>query len=121
MPVRLFSLNGVPEDEADEVRTLLMSSGVDFYETPAGNWGISSPAIWLNDESELNRARSLIDVYECERQVKVREQYAQLEKTGKQRTVIDVIKDNPVRFIIYLAAIVVIVYLSTKPFMDFGK
>jgi len=77
--------------------------------------------IWLKDESELHRVRSFIDVYQCERQVKAREQYAQLEKTGNQLMVIDVIKDNPLRFIIYLAAIVVIVYLSTKPFMDFGK
>ncbi|MHB1175394.1 MAG: DUF6164 family protein [Sulfuriferula sp.] len=114
-------MNGVPDDEAEEVRMLLTSSAIDFYETPAGNWGISSPAVWLKDESELDRARSLIDVYECERQAKAREQYAQLEKAGKQRTVVDVIKDNPLRFIIYLAAIVVIVYLSTKPFMDFGK
>lgn len=121
MPARLFALNGVPDDEAEEVRTLLTSSGIDFYETPAGNWGISSPAIWLNDEHQLDQARSLIEAYQHERQVRVKQAYAVLEKTGKQRTVIDVIKDNPLRFIIYLVAIVVIVYLSTKPFMDFGK
>ncbi|MEO6147766.1 MAG: DUF6164 family protein [Sulfuriferula sp.] len=121
MPARLFALNGVPDDEAEEVRTLLTSSGIDFYETPAGNWGISSPAIWLNDEHELDQARSVIEAYQHERQARVKQAYAALEKTGKQRTVIDVIKDNPLRFIIYLVAIVVIVYLSTKPFMDFGK
>lgn len=121
MPTRLFAMNGVADDEAEDVRTLLTAGGIDFYETPAGNWGISSPAIWLNDKRQLDHARSLIDEYQRERVVKVREEYAQLEKAGKQRTMIDMIKENPLRFILYLAAIAAIIYFSTKPFMDIGK
>ena len=103
MPTRLFAMNGVPDDEAEEVRGVLTAGGIDFYETPAGNWGISSPAIWLNDERQLDQARSLIDAYQRARMVRVREEYAQLEKAGERRTVLDVIKGNPLRFILYLA------------------
>lgn len=121
MPIRLFALNGVPDDEAEDVRALLTAGGIDFYETPAGNWGISSPAIWLNDETQLEKARSLIDAYQRERRVRVREEYAQLQKAGRQRTIIDVIRENPLRFIVYLAVIAAIIYFSTTPFMDVGK
>lgn len=120
LPARLFALNGVPDDEAEDVRALLTAGGIDFYETPAGNWGISSPAIWLNDETQLEKARSLIDAYQRERRVRVREEYAQLQRAGRQRTVIDVIRENPLRFIVYLAVIAAIIYFSTKPFMDMG-
>jgi len=61
MSALLFSLRNVPYDEAEEIRQLLTSSEVEFYETPAGKWGISSPAIWLQDKNELQRAKSLIE------------------------------------------------------------
>ncbi|MEN6584751.1 MAG: DUF6164 family protein [Sulfuricella sp.] len=121
MSVKLFPLNGVPDDEAEDVRALLTAGGIDFYETPAGNWGISAPAIWLNDESQFAQARALIDAYQHERSLRVRAEYAQQQKEGRNRTVIDVIRENPLRFFVYLAVIVAIFYFSTKPFLDIGK
>lgn len=121
MSTKLFALNGVPDDEAEDVRALLTAGEIDFYETPAGNWGISAPAIWLKDESQLGKARSLLDTYQHERRARVREKYAQLQREGRQRTILDVMRENPLRFFVYLAAIVAIVYFSTKPFMDIGK
>jgi hypothetical protein len=121
MAVKLFAMNGVPDDEAEEIRELLASNGVDFYETSAGNWGISVAAIWLRDESQHQQARSLIEEYQRERLTRVREEYAHMRREGKHRTVIDVIRENPVRFIVYLAVIAAVAYLSTKPFMDIGK
>ena len=121
MPVRLFPLRGVPEDEAEEVRELLTDNAIDFFETPAGNWGISMPALWLNDETQRARALALIKKYQEERLVRVREAYAREKKEGKNMTIMGKMKENPVRFIVYLAAIAVIVYLSTKPFMELAK
>jgi len=121
LPILLFNLKGVPDDEAGEIRALLNSNGIDYYETPAGNWAASLPAIWLNDESQRPQARLLIDQYQRERLIRARAEYAQLQKEGKHRTILDLIRENPIRFIVYLAAIVIVVYFSTKPFMDIGK
>jgi len=121
MPAKLFSLRGVPEDEAAEVRELLTRSGVDHYETPAGNWGVSAPAIWLNDADQLAKARSLIDEYQNERRVRVRAEYEQLKGEGKAETVMDRIRNDPFRFILYLALALFILYVSIQPFIDFGN
>lgn len=118
MSVRLFSLHNVPDDEAEEVRELLRSHGIDFYETPAGNWGVSVPAIWLHDETRFQQAREMLDQYQQELQARVRQEYLQLKREGRQRRLIDVIRENPLRFIVYLTAIAVIAYFSTKPFLS---
>lgn len=121
MPVKLFSLGNVPDDEAEDVRALLRAEEIDFYETAPGNWGVSAPAIWLNDESQFARARALIDEYQHERTLRVREEYAQQQREGRNRTLIDVIRENPLRFFAYVAVIAAIVYFSTQPFLDIGK
>jgi len=121
LPILLFNLKGVPDDEAEEIRAVLNSNGIDYYETPAGNWAASVPAIWLNDESLRPQARLLIDEYQRERLIRVRGEYAQLHKEGKHRTILVLIRENPIRFVVYLAAIAAVVYFSTKPFMDIGK
>jgi len=121
LPIKLFPLSNVPDDEAEDVRAVLKASEIDFYETAAGNWGISAPAIWLNDESQFTHARALIDDYQRERTLRVREEYAQQQREGRNRTIIDVIRENPLRFFAYVAVIVAILYFSTKPFLDIGK
>jgi Family of unknown function (DUF6164) len=121
MPIKLFKLNDVPDDEAEEVRELLTGNEIDFYETSSGIWGISVAAIWLRDEDQYQRARSLIDEYQNERLAKAREEYLHLQVDGKNRSLINLIRENPVRFIVYLAAISAIIYFSTKPFIDIGR
>jgi hypothetical protein len=121
MPVKLFSLHNVPDDEAEEIRELLRSNEIGFYETPAGNWGVSVPYLWLHDVNELEKAKALIGNYQDERLIRVRKEFAELEQTGRHRTIGDVVRENPLRFIGYLAAIAVVLYFSTKPFLDIGK
>ena len=121
MPVKLFNLRNVPEDEVEEIRALLNSNGIEYYVTPAGNWAASAPAIWLNDERQRVQARVLIDDYQRERARQAREEYVQLQKAGKNRTIFDLLRENPIRVVIYLAAIAAVVYFSTMPFMGIGK
>lgn len=121
MPVRLFSLSNVPDDEAADIRELLGREGMDFYETEAGNWGISPAALWLRDEGQFERARGLIDAYEEERGARMRAAYRREKEEGGARTLFDVIRENPLRFAVYAAVIATVVYVSTKPFLDFGK
>jgi hypothetical protein len=121
MSVLLFKLRNVPEDEANDIRELLKSNNLDFYETSEGNWGISTPAIWLKNRDNLERARALIDAYQQERSIKQRQAYSQLKNSGEHKTLLDVFKENPIRFIAYILIVLVILYFSTKPFLHLGK
>ena len=121
MPVKLFSLHNVPDDEAEEVRELLASHDIPYYETAAGNWGVSAPALWLHDDSRFGEARALVDDYESQRLARVREEYANQKRAGGQRTLVDVIRENPARFVVYATVIVMVLYFSTQPFLNIGK
>lgn len=120
MSVQLFILRGVPDDEADEIRELLSCHNISYYETPAGSWGMSMPAIWLQDENQLPQAKLLLREYQDQRKFRVQEEYNQLKREEKNKTTLDGIKENPLRFIVYLTIVLIVIYLSTKPFIDFG-
>ena len=121
MSILLFSLKNVPDDEAEEVRQLLASNSISFYETPAGKWGISSPAIWLHDDEELPNAKALIEAYQKERFIRNRKEFESLKSEGKHRTIVHAIAENPLRFVFYLAVIAVVLYLSIAPFFRLGS
>lgn len=121
MAVQLVRLRGVPDDEAEEIRALLTENAVDYYETPAGNWGISMPALWLNDETQLEYVNGLLQNYQQQRMLSSRSRYEQQKKIGNQKTLLDAYKENPVQFTIYLMLIFVLVYFSIKPFIVLGQ
>lgn len=110
----LFKLRNVPDDEADEVRELLTNHHIDYYETSAGNWGISMPAIWVRDEYQLQQAKALLDAYQEARSNRVREEYARLKREGKNKTVLDSFMENPILFIVYVLIVLALLYLPFK-------
>ena len=119
MPLQLFNLRGVPDDEAEDIRQLLDEHGIEFYETSAGNWGVSLPAIWLSDESEqLDEAKRLIDGYQIERATRARAAYRQLNSEGAQRTMFSIIRERPLQFVVYLMVIVLILFISLTPMLS---
>ena len=87
MAILLFSLRHVPDDEAEDVRALLSSHGIDFYETPSSAFGISAGAIWLRDEAQLQVARQLIDGYQAQRYATQRQLHEEFSRQGQRRTV----------------------------------
>ncbi len=121
MAVQLFSLRGVPDDEADDVRELLTDNDIEFYETSAGNWSISAAGIWLRDDSQLQHAKALIATYQTERAVQQRAIYEQLKREGKHRTFLIMLWEEPVKVITYIGIVLVILYFSTKPFLSIGS
>lgn len=119
MPLQLFSLRGVPEDEADDIRQLLDENGIEFYETSAGNWGVSLPAIWLRDESEqLEVAQQLIEEYQIERSVRAKAHYQQLKDEGAAQNIFSMIRARPLQFVVYLALIGLILFISLTPMLS---
>lgn len=121
MPARLFSLRGVPDDEADDIRALLTENEIDYYETSAGNWGISNPCIWLKDESRLAESRTLLENYQTERAAQQRKLHEQRQREGKQTTFWELLSEEPLKVIAYIGLALVILYFSTKPFLSLGN
>lgn len=117
MAVLLFNLKGVPDDEADAVREVLDQNKIDFYETTAGNWGISLAAIWLKDKTQLVQAKQLIDTYQDQRLQQARVEYEQLKQQGLAPTLVSKFLQDPIRFIIFLMIIGAIIYFSVMPFI----
>lgn len=113
-----MKLRGVPDDEANDIRELLTANEIDFYETPAGNWGVSMPAIWIPQEHQFATAKRLVSSYQAERMARVRGEFEQLKAKGENKTLVDAIKENPVRFAAYLAVASLVLFFSIKPFVD---
>lgn len=120
MPTLLFSLRGVPDDEAYEIRQLLTENSINFYETSAGNWGISMPALWLSNDNDLEEAEKLLAEYHHFRAVSQREIYEQLKKQGKNKRLLGRLFERPFQSLIYLGAIIFIIYLYFRMLSEFG-
>jgi hypothetical protein len=121
MPTLLFKLRHVPDDEANDVREILDSNNIEFYETSAGNWGISTPAIWLKNSDDLEKARALVNLYQQNRGMTQREVYSKLRHSGEHKTFLKIFKENPYRFIAYITFIMFILYFSIKPFLKLAS
>jgi hypothetical protein len=120
MPILLFRLNRVPEDEADDIRGLLSANHIDFYETEAGRWGISLAGIWLKDDSQLETAQRLIDDYQRERTARARELHEARRQAGEHETLLGRLMRHPLLSLLYILAILVVLYFTLAPFLRWG-
>ena len=112
----LINLRHAPDDEIDEIRSLLKEYQIDFYETKAGAWGISAPGFWLKDESQYDRAKALLDDYQENRFREKRAEYERLRRAGQHRTFLQNLLENPVQVIFYILVGGLILYISISPF-----
>lgn len=110
----LFKLNGVPEDEAFAVRELLSEAGIEFYETHAGNWGVSLAAIWLKDDTQLVQAKALLQAYQEQRLHEVRAQ----AKENPPETLWQRWSRYPLQVLAALVLVGAILYFSVAPFFN---
>lgn len=120
MALLFFRLRGVPDDEADDVRRMLADNAIEFYETTAGNWGISLPAIWLYRQDDLPKARLLFDEYQQQRAVQQRAIYRELKRQGKQPGFWGHNLNKPFRFVGYCLILAMIIYISIKWLYELG-
>lgn len=114
----LFRLRQVPDDEADDVRQLLDQHAIDWYETTAGKFQISFPAIWVRDDSEEPKARQLIEDYQHQRKLERRAWLEEREANGEAETFITRVLANPIPVLLTVLFIAFILYVSIKPFIS---
>ena len=117
----LFRLRNVPDDEADEVRALLSENGFEYHETSGGFLGIGTAAIWLADQSRYDAAKALIDDYEERRAKDARARFERLKRQGRNRSLVDLVRDDPLQFVVYLAIAAGLIYLTVVPFFKLAK
>ena len=116
MPHLLLKLNSVPEDELIDVRRLLDENDINYYETDAGRFGISLAAIWLPDSVDPERATELLDRYQEQRYQQAREIYEQQQRDGTAETFLLKALRSPIRTVIYIAAILAVLFFTVMPF-----
>ena len=114
----LFHLRNVPDDEAEEVRSLLSEHEIGYYETSAGILGISVPALWLVDEKDFIRARQLLDDYQQERATRMRAAYKTARERGEAGSLWHSFMESPLRFIGHILLIGLVLYLSLKFYLS---
>ncbi|GFZ80373.1 hypothetical protein GCM10011403_24530 [Pseudohongiella nitratireducens] len=112
----LFRLRNVPDDEAEDVRQLLIENEVDFYETKPGNWGISMPGLWLHHDDDFAKANALLQAYQHERQIRVRAEYQQAKESGEAETQWQRFQSEPLKVTVCIAAAIFLVYISVTLF-----
>ena len=117
MPTLLLKLRNVPEDEYEEVCALLNEHDIHFYETKVGFWGIGMAGLWLRDNQQLAQAQQLLAEYMTKRQVRAKEAYEESIREGTNRTLLSTFKQQPVTFLLYLLALVVVLGLTIWPFL----
>lgn len=115
----VFRLNGVSDEEANEVRALLDEHGFDTYETHAGRWGVSLAAIWVVNNDDKPAARALIDAYQAERSQRLRREREQAAAEGRLPGIVDRWRENPLGFLAAVGAIAVVAAISLVPFFRF--
>jgi hypothetical protein len=112
----LIRLRNAPDDEIEQIRSLLKAHFIDFYETQAGPWGISAPGIWLRHEQQYARAKALLDDYEEARFREQRAEYEALRRAGRHRTFRQNLQENPLQVLLYCLVAGLVLYLSISPF-----
>jgi len=117
MKALLFKLNGVPDDEASDIRALLEDGDIPFFETSSGNWGVSLAALWLHDNSQLHEARALIDAYQKIRVERAKTEYQTAKEAGEVPSFWRGVRQNPVRSFFYLWPVAFIIFVSLTFFI----
>ncbi|NVK38081.1 MAG: hypothetical protein HWE18_09170 [Gammaproteobacteria bacterium] len=117
MAALLLRLKNVPEDEYQDVCALLEKHDIAFYETNVGFWGVGMAAIWLQDKDQLAQAHDILNEYMQTRQASVQAEYEKAKQLGQVRTLLSTFLQQPITFVLYVAAILGILTLSLLPFL----
>ena len=111
----LLNLRNVPDDEADEVRALLDAHRIAFYETPPSGWGLFAGGIFVAANVDAPEARRLMAAYQAQRSARVRAEHAAARRDGTAETFGTVLREQPLRVLLTLLAIVFLLGLVALP------
>lgn len=111
----LLNLRNVPDDEADDVRAMLDTRRITFYETTPDRWGISAGGIWIAEDADAANAKRLMADYQKQRGERARAEYAAAKRDGTAETVASVLRAEPGRVALLVLAILLVLGLMALP------
>lgn len=114
----IFNLQHVSDEEADEIRELLASNDIEFYETHAGRWRIGLAGIWLSNTSQKDKALSLIEDYQKQRAALAKDERHRLQEQGVLMSLMENLQKNPLKVSAALLGIVAVLAISLLPFLN---
>ena len=117
MAVLLLNLRHVPDDEVEEVRALLESHGIAFYETEPNRWGISAGAIWVAHDQDAAPAKELMATYQAERKAVAQAEHQKAIQEGKVPSLWEQMRRQPLQLLVMLGGIAILVALSLWPLL----
>lgn len=116
----LLNLRNVPDDEADEVRDLLVTHAIDVYETKPSLWGVSAGGIWLADASQLDQAQRLLAGYQAQRLANARAEREAAVREGRAPSTWGNLRANPRQAVVAVVGIALMLAIVTLPFLLFS-
>jgi hypothetical protein len=116
----LMNLRGVPDDETDEIRSLLEAQKIAFYETEPSPWGVSGGGIWIRHDEDTARAQRLLADYQVERRTRARAEYSAAKRDGTMTTIWISFRENPLRAIAVLIGAGLLIAVLALPFLMLG-
>ena len=116
----LLNLRHVPDDEADDVRSMLETARIEFYETPPSIWGISAGGIFVKDNADVPEAKRRMAEYQAQRGARVRAEREAAVRDGTAETFWTVLRAEPLRVVLTVLAIVLLLGLVGLPFFLFN-
>lgn len=111
----LLNLRLVPDDEAGDVRAFLDANRIAFYETEPSRWGISYGGIWVTRDADVPEARRLMAEYQARRRESARDAHAAARRDGTGETFADIVRQQPMRVLLTVAAILFLLGLMALP------
>lgn len=101
----LLNLRNVEDDEVEDVRSLLRTHAIEFYETQPSRWGVSHGGIWITHDGDVAEAKRRMAEYQEQRRIRVREEYATARRDGTAETFATMIRNEPIRVLLTVLAI----------------
>lgn len=111
----LLNLRNVPDDEADDVRSLLDTHAIAFYETSPSLWGISAGGIFVTEDAAIVDAKRLMADYQQQRQARARAEHDAAVRDGTAETFWSVLRAEPARVVLAVLGILFALALVALP------
>ena len=111
-------LKNVPDDESNEIRSILTAHDIDYYETNSGTFGIGMAGIWLHDESKFDTAKGLLDEYSEKRLAQAQLELRHAIENNVNETFFKKLLREPFKILLFMVAVGAVLYISVVAFIE---